>query len=188
MRFPIPDDAARADLIDRAVEADLALGLRLGTEAQEGGGEAPQARPTYGDIFRAAVLGDPRSSALVEAAAVRDLWVARSYRELLARDALALFGEVRAASTGTIETRKAGAYEIEIRDSANRPDRAYMVITLAEGAAVPTRLAVHPAPGQPALEPLELPAASGGVIQAVLPADHPVLAALRDPERSLHLA
>lgn len=184
MRFPIPEDEARADLIDRAVEADLALGLRL----RDARGEASEPRATYGDIFRAAVLGDPVARERVEAAAGRDLWVARSYRELLARDALALFGEVRAASTGTVEVRKAGAYEIEIRDSANRPDRAYMVITLAEGAAVPTRLVLHPAPGQPAVEPLELPAASGGVIQAVLPADHPALAALRDPERSMHLA
>ena len=183
MRFPIPDEEARTRLIDRAVEADHALKIR--TEARGEAREAP--RPTYGDVFRAAVLGDAEARDRVQEAASRDLWVARTYRELLARDALALFGEVRAASTGAVETRSAGNYEIAVRASASRPDRTYVTVTCGAGAREPRRLVVHPEPGRPVIGPLDLPAASGGVIQAVLPSGHPALAALRDPERSMHL-
>ncbi|GMG83086.1 hypothetical protein LNKW23_22990 [Paralimibaculum aggregatum] len=185
MEFEIPTGEARDAMLDRAVAADIALTLRLerGRSAA-----AREVRPTYGDIHRAAALGDAEARARVEEAAKSDFWVARTYREILARDAVAMFGEVRAASTGDVLTREAGAYTIEIRASAKRPERSFLAITLAPGAAVPRRLVVHPEADRPAVEPLGLGEPAEGVIQVVLPSDHPVLAAIRDPERSFHLA
>lgn len=185
MQFPIPDGAEREALAERAVAADLALRLRLERDRP---GAADGARPGYGDIHRAAVLGDPVARARVEAAARRDPWVAGTYRALLARDALALFGELRAASTGAVATRRAEGYALEIRASRSRPDRCFLVITCDPGAPVPGRLVVHPDADGAAPEALALPAPSEGVIQLVLPADHPVVAAIGDPARSFHLA
>ncbi|MGF1447087.1 MAG: hypothetical protein ACFBRM_12935 [Pikeienuella sp.] len=185
MKFEIPTGEAREAAIDRAVAADIALALRLG--GAEPAAESPP-RPTYGDIHRAAVTGEPGLRARVEAAAKQDMWVARTYREILARDAVALFGTLRAASTGEVVTRKEGVYTIEVRASAKRPERSFLTITLGAGAPVPSRLIVHPDSEKGDLAPLPLTEPADGVIQVVLPSDHPVLAAIRDPERSFHLA
>lgn len=185
MEIEIPQGDAREAMLDRAVAADIALTLRL--ERPRGAQEA-EARPTYGDIHRAAALGDPEARTRVEAAAKTDMWVARTYREILARDAVALFGELRAASTGDVLTRREGNYTIEIRASAKRPERSFLAISCSPGAVVPQRLVVHPEADKPEVDPIELGEASEGVIQVVLPSDHPALAAIRDPERSFHLA
>ncbi len=191
MDFEIPAGAARDALIDRALAAEIALAARLRQtepEGETGDGAPREARPTYGDIHRAAALGDGAARARVEAWARSDMWVARTYREILARDAVALFGEVRAASTGEVETRREGGVEIEIRASAKRPERSFLTITLAPGMAAPARLVIHPASGKDDVAPLELGEPADGVIQVVLPSDHPAIAAIRDPERSFHLA
>lgn len=189
MKFPVPTGEDREAALERALVADIALQLRLRpAEAAAEADTAPPPRPTYGDIHRAAALGDAEARARVEEAARTDMWVARTYREILARDAVALFGELRAASTGEVTERREGAYLIEVRPSAKRPDRSFLSVTCDPGAPVPTRLVVHPEAGREPVEPLALTEPSEGVIQVVLPSDHPALAAIRDPERSFHLA
>ncbi|MGF1502027.1 MAG: hypothetical protein ACFBSD_09425 [Paracoccaceae bacterium] len=181
MRFPVPEADQRAALIDRATAADLGLALR--TREADG-----PARPSFGDIYRAAVLGDSACRARVAEAARQDIWTARAYAEALSQDALVMFEEVRAASSGEVLTRNAGNYEIEVRSSKNRPERAFLIVTCKNGAPAPTQLVVHPAPEKTDVEALELPPATDAVSQLVLPSDHPVLLAIQDSARSFHLA
>jgi hypothetical protein len=190
MQFPIPEDDAREAAIERAIAADLALRLRLAA-TDRAAGAAPEDTapplPTYGDIHRAALLGDAAARARVEAAAAHDRWVAETYRGLLARDAVALFESVSAASSGAVASRQAGGYAVEIRASSSRPGRVFLVISCAPGTAAPRRLVVHADADGRAPEPLALPGPADGVVQLVLAADHPVVAAIGDPARSFHL-
>jgi len=183
MRVPIPDAAARARLFDRAVAADLALSRALAVDPPAG---APP-RPTAGDIHRAASLGDGACRARVEAAARRDAWVAQSFAAALGRSAVAVFAAVHAASTGAVTTRRAGGYAIEVRVSERRPDRCFLTIDCPPGGVAPGRLVLPPVPERAMVEDLALPAPSDGVIQVILPGDHPVIAALADPDRPVHL-
>jgi hypothetical protein len=179
MHVPIPGEDEREALIERAVAADLALRLRL-----DRAGAPP--RPTYGDIHRAALFGDAEARARV--AASDEPWVRRTYARLLARGGVALFETLGAANTGAVPLRRAGGYAVEVRPSRTRPERCFLVVTCEAGAAPPVRLVVHADAEGRAPEPLELPAPEDGVIQLVLPSDHPVVAAIGDPGRSFHLA
>lgn len=185
MRLPRPDTAARDALLDRATAADLALRAALRAPAE---GEAPRepARPSYGDIHRAA-LGNAAARALVTGAAARDGWVARAYAEALSRAAVAVFGAVHAASTGGPFARSAGGYRLEIRLSQRRPDRCFLLVECPPGAPVPRALSLPPEPGKDPVPDLALPEAADGTIQLILPSDHPTLAALQDPDRSVIL-
>jgi len=176
-----PDAAERPALIERAIAEDLALRLRL--DPPEG-----HERPSYGEIYRAAVLDDALGRDRVERAAKLDPWVARSYSEALGREALAAFGEVAAAHTGVVLTRHSGPYAVEVRPSQSRSDRTFLIITFASSAPPPRRLKVHPMPEKEEVRDLDLPAAAEGAIQVILPRAHPVIRAVQDPERQFHLS
>ena len=181
MEFERPAEDKRAELLERAVAEDLALRRHLDSPDR-------RARPSYGEIYRAAALGDSGAMARVRAAARADMWVSRCFGEIMARDALAVFGEVHAAQSGDVFHRRAGQYGIEIRRSKTKTERCFLIVTWEAGAAVPRTLAFHPAPGKPEIDDLELPSASEDAIQVILPRDHPAVAAAQDPERNFHLA
>lgn len=181
MEFDRPAEEKRAELLERAVAEDLALRRHLDPPER-------RERPSYGEIYRAAALGDPGATARVRAAAREDMWVSRCFGEIMARDALAVFGEVRAAHSGDVFHRQAGRYRIEIRNSKTKAERCFLIVTWEAGAAPPSTLAFHPAPGKPEIDDLELPSAAEDAIQVILPRDHPAVAAAQDPERNFHLA
>ena len=91
------------------------------------------------------------------------------------------------ASTGAVTTRRAGGYAIEVRVSGRRPDRCFLTIDCPPGGAAPGRLVLPPVPERAMVEDLALPEAADGTIQLILPSDHPTLAALQDPDRSVIL-
>jgi hypothetical protein len=91
-----------------------------------------------------------------------------------------------AASTGQLETREGGGFQIRLRPSRAAADQVYVLITLTgERSQDPTTLVIRSAGGQ--YVKWTLPSPQSGVIQILADEEADGLRLLRDPKSELYL-
>ncbi|MGF1658895.1 MAG: hypothetical protein ACFCUS_05660 [Rubrimonas sp.] len=192
-----PDDAARGALLDRAEAFDAALAATTEAARTEDRGEdraedaPPAASPA--DIWRAAATGDPASlRRVLEAGRARPA-VAAAFARALDRSAQAVFRPLRAAADGAVSRRLDGGCSVELRRSAQRPGRCFVVVRLPAGAPAPSELlwrrgeTTEGAAGAGALGALALGPLVDGVSQVAVDAADPAVAAIEDRAATLYL-
>jgi hypothetical protein len=175
MRIQLPADRDR----DALIEAASAIDLR-----RRVGRALSSPTITAADMHRAAHGSDPDAFAAVLAASRTRPALRRILDRELDRAAIAAAPALRAASTGEIQSRSVGPYRLTVKRAESRANAVFLVVEMDADAPSPGSLSATTDTGGAVLR---LAAAIDGVVQMTLPADHEMLAFLRDPSSRIHV-